>query len=547
MLEKLLIDIRKKLPMQNPLHSFVHNNILMMFEGKDFHEALSEAGHLYRAETYWPLHKYQEKFFEKKIEESDIQRAIAHYLGNYQAIPLVAKLGLTAQDFFYHLMFSELSYTDDEIQTDISDKDLMQICMEKVEGQTLVLNRSKTYWRGKEYWEKYQNESYAISVHPLIIRLISSYLDQGQSFWKNPFTGKSFWEFFLYDMESQKGFTTDWRTKLCKNVEAYKNTSPREVITQELQAKGIPETAWEIYLLEILFDLKGWAGMVNKLEQEPWQATVKAPPVKLMDYLAVVVLMESAMDSYHSELTSIDLAMIHGRKETLELKGFALASALYSITKDFKLSDTWMQQFSPEEILQLIDQIDLASHRDRIRLWHEAFEHHFHHDALEAFGNHKRGEITGQPTAQVMFCIDDREESIRRHLEEKNLNIQTFGVVGFFNIDMKFSSHRNSRLINQCPPVITPSRVVTEVPKNYHKEFHDRHWFWGSLDLRLYYQSRTLLRGFLSTITLGLLSVIPMILQVFFPHLAKLLSEKNPGKFFLYPPIFYPILGITFI
>ena len=111
-------------------------------------------------------------------------------------------------------------------------------------------------------------------------------------------------------------------------------------------------------------------------------------------------------------------------------------------------------------------------------------------------------------------------------MEETDPGLATFGVVGFFNIDMKFSSHKNTRLIAQCPPVITPTRIITEIPKNNEKEFHERHWLWGSLDLRLYYQSRTLVRGFISTLFLGIVSVIPMILQVFFPHTAKSLREK---------------------
>ena len=64
--ESILERIRAKLPIQNPLHSFVHNNILMMFEGKEFHEALAEAGQLYRARSYWNLERYKSKFEEKK-------------------------------------------------------------------------------------------------------------------------------------------------------------------------------------------------------------------------------------------------------------------------------------------------------------------------------------------------------------------------------------------------------------------------------------------------------------------------------------------------
>lgn len=531
MLDPIISEIRKKLPIQNPLHSFVHNNILLMFENQDFHDAVREAGKLYRARPYWPIYKYMQKFEEKKIIESDLFRAIEHYLGRHQAIPSLDKLGLTQKEFFYRMMFSELSFNDDETQPEISNKHLWDLCREKMDGQSYTLTRRQVQWRGKEYWEKYHNESYALSTHPLIIRLISSYLDQGQSFWPNPFINKTFWEFFVFDITNMAGFTTDWRSTLLRKVNEYKNASPEEVITKELAKKGIPESQWEAYLLEILFDLKGWAGMVNKLETEPWQATVKAPPIKLIDYIAAVLLVESAIDTFHSESNSIDLSLIHGRTERIELKGFQLSIALYQITNSFKLNERWMRDIPAADLLQIIDEIDSSEHLDRVRLWHEAYEHHFHREAIEALAGHPVNKTQNEKYAQVLFCIDDREESFRRHLEEIDHDLETFGVVGFFGIDMKFSSVKNKRLIAQCPPVVNPSRIVREVPLSDVESFKKWNFFRGTSDLGLYYHTRTLFRGFISTLILGILSVIPMTIQVFFPQHSKFFSRKIQALF----------------
>lgn len=525
--DQLISNIRKKLPIQNPLHSFVHNNILLMFEDKDFHDAVAEAGTLYRARPYWPIYKYIEKFEEKKITEPDIMRAIDHYLGQYAPKVDLESMGLTSKEYYYRLMFSELAFNDDEIQPNIPNKNLWTTCQEKMEGKTLTLSRSRRIWRAKEYWEKYHNESYALSIHPLIIRLVSSYLDQGQSFWANPFMDNGFWSFFVFDITTQKNFMSGWRKDLLQKVQNYEKRSPEEIIKAELTKKNIPEESWESYLLDILFDLKGWSGMVNKLEQEPWQATVKSPSIKLVDYIAALVLMESAMDSYHAEAHSIDLSIIHGRMEKIELRPFQLSIALYQITESFKLSDRWMREISSDTLIKLIDEIDSSEFRDRVRLWHEAYEHHFHREAIEALSLHaKTPHAEFKPYAQLFFCIDDREESIRRHLEEIDHNVETFGVVGFFNIDMKFSSHKNKRLIAQCPPVVTPSRIVKEVPTIGAEDFKKKNTFLGSSDLSLYYNSRTLFRGFLSTLVLGFVSLVPMFFQVFFPNHSKHLSKK---------------------
>ncbi len=525
-LDGIISSIRTKLPIQNPLHSFVHNNILQMFEGKDFHEAVEEAGILYRARPYWPIYKYIEKYHQGKITVSDIFRAIDHYGTNYPAIASLEKMGLTQKEFFYRMMFSELAFNDDEWQPVIHDTHLWQLCQDKMVDQTLTLSRSRTIWRGKEYWERYHNESFAVSVHPLMIRLISSYLDQGQSFWSNPFRHKGFWDFFQFDIGSMEGFAQGWKAHLIKSVKFYQSSTPSLIIQTELERKGIPKEIWETYLLDILFDLKGWSGMVNKLELEPWQATVKSPNIKLIDFIAAFLLMESAIDNYHSEEHSIDLSVIHGRKETIELKSFQLSLSLYQISHSFKLSERWMHRLDKSELLKLVDEIDSSEYRDRIRLWHEAYEHHFHREAILALANHTETPPEKFNYAQVLFCIDDREESIRRHIEELDSFIKTYGVVGFFGIDMKFSSHKNKRLIAQCPPVISPSRIILEIPKTNAESFKKWNLLKGGSDLALYYHSRTLIRGFLSTLILGTASILPMVSEVFFPLQSKKIKRK---------------------
>lgn len=527
--EKLLTRIRAKLPIQNPLHSFVHNNILQMFEAKDFHEALIEAGSLYRAKTYWPLEKYQEAFSSGKLSEEDIMDALNHYEGYDYQIPQLDLLGITRKDFFYRLMFSELNYNDDELQPELEDERLWIHCREKVKNGELVLSRSPVKWRGKGYWEKHHNFLFSVSVHPFVTRLTGSFLDQGQSFWGNPFTQDGFWKFLAFDLAQTGSFLSGWQKVFAKKVKAYEGKAPGDVIIAELQAMGLPEEIWDSYLLDILFDLKGWSGMVNKLELEPWQATVKAPNIHLADFIAVLLLMESSVDTFFSEINSLEITLIRGRKEEIKLHGFPLSLALYQVTKSLKLDERWVQKLSTENALKIIDSVDTAEHRHKICLWHEAFEHHYYRNALRSImGRDPNPKLPKDPFAQILFCIDDREESLRRHLEETDPRLLTYGVVGFFGIDMKFSSLKNDRLIAQCPPVVTPSRIVTEVSveKESDSFFHKINNLMGITDLAFYYQSRTLFRGILSTLILGTLSIIPMFIQVFFPEHARKIRNR---------------------
>ncbi len=525
--EKLLAGIRAKLPLQNPLHSFVHNNILQMFEDQDFHEAVKEAGKLYRARTYWPLERYRMLFQEKKISEESIMDGLDHYLGYQNELTFLPLLGITRKEFFYRLMFSEMNFNDNEIQPEILDERLWMLCREKFRGEEFVLTRSPVLWRGRGYWEKHHNILYPLSIHPFITRLIGSFLDQGQSFWSNPFSQEGFWKFVVFDLRETDKFLSGWQKVLAEKVKSYEGKDASAIILLELKKIGIPVELREEFLLEILFDLKGWSGMVNKLEIEPWQATVKAPLIKLPEFIAFVLMVESSVDSFFAQSHSLDLSIIRGRKEEIKLHDFPLSLALYQVTKAMKLDHRWVQKLSRTDALTLIDGIDQAEHQHLVPLWHEAFEHQYYREAIETLKSHEGKDATPGP-AQIFCCIDDREESLRRHIEEVSPDLRTYGVVGFFGIDMKFSSYKNDRLIPQCPPVIVPSRIVSEVAIDNKKGsfFQKFNLFFGITDLAFYYQSRTLFRGFLTTLILGTLSIFPMFLQVFFPEKAKMMRTK---------------------
>ncbi len=52
LVDNWLCSAQPKLPIQNPLWAFVHNNILLEFEHLPFAEAVREAAALYRANPY---------------------------------------------------------------------------------------------------------------------------------------------------------------------------------------------------------------------------------------------------------------------------------------------------------------------------------------------------------------------------------------------------------------------------------------------------------------------------------------------------------------
>ena len=105
----------------------------------------------------------------------------------------------------------------------------------------------------------------------------------------------------------------------------------------------------------------------------------------------------------------------------------------------------------------------------RRKVWLTAYEHHYRQNLLNALaanrrqaGLHKRKP---SPKAQLVFCMDEREESFRRHLEELNSAYETLGAAGFFNIPMFYRGLDDTEAAPLCPVQIKPSHGVEETAK----------------------------------------------------------------------------------
>ncbi|MBU0655775.1 MAG: DUF2309 domain-containing protein [Gammaproteobacteria bacterium] len=101
-------------------------------------------------------------------------------------------------------------------------------------------------------------------------------------------------------------------------------------------------------------------------------------------------------------------------------------------------------------------------------LWLQAYERHYREQVFNAIAsNHGRGawrKRDQRPEAQLVFCMDDREEGIRRHLEELNPQVETLGAAAFFNLPMNWQGLDDKTVTKLCPVPVTPEHLVREVP-----------------------------------------------------------------------------------
>jgi hypothetical protein len=122
-----------------------------------------------------------------------------------------------------------------------------------------------------------------------------------------------------------------------------------------------------------------------------------------------------------------------------------------------------------------------------------------------------------------MFCIDDRECSIRRYLEKEAPDCQTFGTPGFFSVEFYFQPEHGKSLTKLCPAPMTPKYLIQEI-ETKNKRGKDAHFI---------KQTHGLLGGWLISQTLGFWSAMRLFLNIFLPSEspATVSSMKHMDKF----------------
>lgn len=98
--------------------------------------------------------------------------------------------------------------------------------------------------------------------------------------------------------------------------------------------------------------------------------------------------------------------------------------------------------------------------------WLTAYERHYREQIFTALAaNHGRyTPAASLPSAQAIFCMDDREEGSRRHLEEVDPRIVTYGAAGFFGLPIYWQSFDGTQREALCPVVVKPSNELRELP-----------------------------------------------------------------------------------
>lgn len=356
-------------------------------------------------------------------------------------------------------------------------------------------------------------------VQPVLRRVAASFVDQGLAYWAMPGRERGLWPAFRALYALPLGPPDPWMATLPARLAALGDEA-EEVVLGVLAEWKVSPSRWSELIEAELLALRGWAGLIHQLELRPDRAPVWPAPARLMDHLAVQLVLESVALAHLDGASSAGAPPEPPRvPDPLALAWEAVVLAQHAGVGPEALR-------APARARAWIGALLGFPDLERRRLWHAAYERRHRVPVLDALLAHDAAgpvasrPIDAAPTTQILFCIDDREESMRRHVEELRPDVDTFGVAGFFGVPMAWRGIEDVRPTPLCPVVIRPRHEVRERRSSDDEGagLDPARRALGQLRRGAAVGSRTLVRGGLLASLLGWLAMLPLVGRSLFPR-----------------------------
>ncbi|MBT9584795.1 DUF2309 domain-containing protein [bacterium] len=508
---------------QGPIKIFIHHNTLHGLEHLPFDEAVTRAERLLGGRAYLANAEFRRLYQAGRIDDEDLDAALAGRpvgemvtLGNNclstKQIERLAMLHpwepIAPPELNWqltHLSEPELQLWEAclaALQLDIHDphaahsndhgerSDLaLQAFLSSLREGTSTLAALLSVLCGVDLVE---------SIREQMIGWCSAFLDAGMAAWSMP--------------DRSQGFYPTWRSRRpAPGLPAI----AAEAAIQALETLGVAPEAWDAYVRSALLELPGWAGMALWLAEHPEHPLQQTAPVSLVDLLAVRLQIEAevvgqqARQHWGVEGRSQSLAEyftrfpaelllrqelyagrlsenMAGEVRPLCTLGAAPATwqelahqlpsldvhwagqrawPLFLLCRHLGLSGDDLSSAPVDLLSSILEEFPPCRHG---AVWQVAYENHYRQGLVDGLAaNRARGlcHPGRRPFAQMVLCIDEREESFRRHLEEIEPAIETLGVAGFFGVVIAYQGLSDYETTNLCPVVARPVHRLVEQPR----------------------------------------------------------------------------------
>jgi uncharacterized protein len=427
--QKILHDLKHYLPEQAALKDFIHQNTLQAFQKMKFYDGLRHASQVLGHKVSLSLEEYRTMYRQGKVNDEVLEYIIRKSKGNSEAAKWKQKV---------------------------------------VNGNfdALPLPRIGTL---RSNWKRQYKVDLDSQTHPILFRILCSYLDQGISIWNFPIRDLGFLE-SIREME-KVSFSSFFRGSRAKKLLLETNCD----IAELLRLIVGEESLYKHYLFDQQFAHQGWSGMVSVIETMP-QTLLDRRAISIRDLIAFELLLE---------IDALDATL---GKEWLPL--------------------CFMIKTKPAELFASVPKTE---YHEVMNIWQDAFEWTYYDQVLEGLK-----EVNEHPTApghasfQAMFCIDDRECSFRRYIEQVDPMADTYATPGFFSVEFFFQPEGGKFYTKVCPAPMTPKYLIKEYETKEKRE----------TDIHFSKHSHSFYGGWLISQTIGFWSALKLFWNIFRPSIS---------------------------
>jgi uncharacterized protein len=528
-LQRVVEQCAHLLPRQGPIGVFVHHNTLHTFEHLPFEKAVIEAAHLFGAEPYMSEADYRAELARGRIELVDVDAILDREPDN------LIFAGLTRSSLRRAMITPGVREFD--AATIIWRAEQGDLAKDFRRAALRVLFEACFARAVAHEEDPAQPRPVDEVIHPWLIRLCSVFLDQGTAYWPMPNREKGFYESVRGLLARRGGILPKYLVGLDEEFRSQERRffSAADSVLDYLDSGCIEESEWSEILQAELLALPGWAGLIHVLEEKPTLAPHKILPCSLLDFLAVRLTMLRVAARRQATETMEEEPPL----KTHERRRLSRAARMYDAARVLRLSGEDVENLTESEWEAFASEVKVFNGLERRRILHLAYERAHEREILRGLSSHRkyRGlfEQQQRPSAQVFFCLDEREESMRRALEEVNPSIETYSAAGYFGVAVDYTGIDDPHSSALCPVVVKPKHAVVERPKPEDSSLLERRrWrrrVLGLLMRNSFISSKTLLRGWLSTSVLGLLSAVPLIGHLLAPRRYALLRDRLNDAF----------------
>jgi uncharacterized protein YbcC (UPF0753/DUF2309 family) len=431
---EVLHELKHYLPAQAPLKDFIHHNTLHAFQKFKFSKAIYTASTMLGYRVSMSLAEYRGCYESGRIKTSVLEKILTQQKG-------VDQIKVWKQKMLH------------EVYHKPSPR----------------IGSLRANWK-----REYQIDLDSL-VHPLLFRILCSFLDQGIAMWNFPVWHNSFLA-SIREME-RVSFSSFFRQGRAKKLLLGGQTN----VSYLLNILIGDESLYKQYLFDQQFSHQGWSGMVSAVEDQP-QTLLDARKISLHDLIVFELLLEiDALDDHFGE-------------------------GWLPLCK--RIKEKPVDLFAKHEPTEL-DEVT--------NLWQEAYEWSYYDEVLKGLQTtNQGGPVIKVKSFQAMFCIDDRACSLRRYLEKHDPACETFGTPGFFGVEFFFQLDHGKFYTKLCPAPITPKYLIKEIGV---RRKHEK-------DVHFTKHSHSLFSGWLISQTLGFWSAFKLLLTIFKPSVSPAMASS---------------------